>query len=215
MDYSGWDILLGGYPIIFYPVQQHYLYSLILRMALTPSNMIPLGTTAPSFTLPDTVSGNQLSLDQLKGTNATVIMFICNHCPYVKHINSELVLVANDYKSKGVNFIAISSNDVTTHPEDSPEKMKQVALEQGYPFPYLYDESQAVAKAYDAACTPDFYIFDKDLKLVYRGQLDDSRPSNPVPLSGKDVRTALDDLLSGKEISRFQRPSIGCNIKWK
>lgn len=184
-------------------------------MALTPSSMIPLGTTAPAFTLPDTVSGKMLSLNELKGEKATVVMFICNHCPYVKHINSELVRLGNDYKSKGVGFIAISSNDAQAHPDDAPDKMKENALLWSYPFPYLYDESQAVARAYDAACTPDFYVFDKDLNLVYRGQLDGSRPSNQVPLDGKDLRDALDNVVAGKEVSPYQRPSIGCNIKWK
>jgi peroxiredoxin len=184
-------------------------------MALTPSNMIPLGTIAPDFTLPDTVSGNHLSLQELRGEKATVVMFLSNHCPYVKHVNSELVKMGNEYQAKGVRFIAISSNDVVSHPDDAPDKMKEVAQQLGYPFPYLYDESQQVAKAYDAACTPDFYIFDKDLKLVYRGQLDDSRPSNQVPLTGKDMRAALDNILSGKEVSPYQRPGIGCNIKWR
>ena len=184
-------------------------------MSLTPSNMIPLGTVAPTFTLPDTVSGKIVSLQELKGEKATVIMFICNHCPYVKHVNPELVKLANDYQIKGVNFIAISANDVATHPEDSPVKMKETALKEKYLFPYLYDQTQQAAKEYDAACTPDFYIFDAELKLVYRGQLDDSRPSNTVPLSGKDVRDALDNLLAGKPVSPHQRPSIGCNIKWK
>lgn len=184
-------------------------------MALTPSNMIALGTVAPPFNLPDTISGRNCTLEELKGTKGTVIMFICNHCPYVKHVNTELVKLANDYKDKGISFISISSNDVVSHPDDAPDKMKQHAIELGYPFPYLYDETQSVAHAYDAACTPDFYIFDMLLKLVYRGQLDDSRPGNKVPLSGKDMRTALDHLLMGQEISPFQRPSIGCNIKWK
>jgi peroxiredoxin len=177
--------------------------------------MIPLGTLAPGFTLPDTVSGNQLSLQELKGEKATVVMFLSNHCPYVKHVNSELVKMGNEYQPKGVKFIAISSNDVVSHPDDAPDKMKETAQQWGYPFPYLYDESQQVAKAYDAACTPDFYIFDKDLKLVYRGQLDDSRPSNQVPLTGKDMRAALDNIISGKEVSPYQRPGIGCNIKWR
>ena len=184
-------------------------------MALTPSNMIPLGTLAPNFTLPDTISGNKYALPQLKGAQATVIMFICNHCPYVKHINSQLVKLANDYLPKGVAFVAISSNDAIAQPDDAPDKMKELAAKEGYPFPYLYDESQTVAKAYDAACTPDFYIFDADLKLAYRGQLDDSRPSNDKPLTGADIRTALDALLSGVAVSPRQRPSIGCNIKWK
>src|ERR1043165_2407737 len=157
-------------------------------MALTPSNMIPLGTVAPAFTLPDTVSGKQLSLGDVKGEKATVLMFICNHCPYVKHVNATLVKLANDYISKGVGFAAISSNDVVSHPDDAPDKMKELAQKEGYPFPYLYDETQQVAKDYDAACTPDLYIFDKDLKLVYRGQLDDSRPGNNVAPTGKDMR---------------------------
>lgn len=184
-------------------------------MALTPSNMIPLGTNAPDFILTDTISGNLFSLADLKGEKATVIMFICNHCPYVKHINSELVKLANEYQPKGVKCIAISANDAVSHPEDAPDKMKELALKKKYPFPYLYDESQQVARQYDAACTPDFYIFNGEMKLVYRGQLDDSRPSNKVPLSGNDMRAALDNLLSDKEVSPFQRPSIGCNIKWK
>ncbi len=184
-------------------------------MALTPSNMLALGTQAPDFILPDTVSGKTFSLNDLKGERATVVMFICNHCPYVKHINPELVKLANDYLTKGINFVAISSNDAVAHPEDAPEKMKQLALELKYPFVYLYDETQQVAKDYDAACTPDFYMFDKDLRLVYRGQLDDSRPSNNVTLNGKDIRAALENILEDKPVSPHQRPSIGCNIKWK
>lgn len=142
-------------------------------------------------------------------------MFICNHCPYVKHINTELVKMANDYASKGVKLVAISSNDISAHPDDAPDKMKENAKALGYPFPYLYDENQEVAKAYDAACTPDFYLFDDALKLVYRGQLDDSRPGNNIPLNGADIRAALDSLLAGSPVSPKQRPSIGCNIKWK
>lgn len=184
-------------------------------MAMTLSNMIPLGTTAPDFTLPDTVSGKNMSLSELKSDKATVIMFICNHCPYVKHVNPEITRLAHDYELKGVKFIAISSNDVASHPDDAPDKMKEVAKAVGYTFPYLYDESQEVAKAYDAACTPDFYIFDGNMKLVYRGQLDDSRPSNKIPATGKDMREALDNILAGKPVSNQQRPSIGCNIKWK
>ena len=184
-------------------------------MALTPSNMLELGTTAPHFTLPDTVSGKNLSVAELKGELATVVMFICNHCPYVIHVNSEIVKLANDYLPRGVAFIAISSNNIVTHPQDSPEKMKEVAAREKYPFPYLYDESQQVAQDYDAACTPDFYIFDKELKLVYRGQLDDSRPSNKLPLTGKDMRDALENILASRKVSEMQRPSIGCNIKWK
>jgi len=177
--------------------------------------MLALGTEAPDFKLPDTVSGQIKSLGELKSTQATVIMFICNHCPFVKHVNDQLVKLANDYQSQGVSFVAISSNDVENYPEDHPDKMKEYALALGYTFPYLYDESQAVAKAYKAACTPDFYIFDGDLKLVYRGQLDGSRPKNDIPVTGSDVRAALDNVLSGKPISAEQNPSLGCNIKWK
>lgn len=184
-------------------------------MADTPSVMVELGTKAPAFTLKDVVSGEQKSLSQLKSDKATVIMFICNHCPFVKHVNKELVRLANDYIPKGISFIAISSNDVENYPQDSPDKMKEVAEEQGYPFPYLYDETQKVAKAYQAACTPDFYIFDGDLNLVYRGQLDDSRPGNSEPVNGKNIRAALDNILTGKPVDENQKPSIGCNIKWK
>jgi len=184
-------------------------------MAATPSNMIPLGTTAPSFVLPDTVSGNTLSLDNLKGENATVIMFISNHCPYVKYLNNQLSAIAKDYRQKGIAFIAISSNDIENYPADAPDKMNETAIIEGYTFPYLYDESQQVAKDYDAACTPDFYVFNQELKLVYRGQFDDSRPSNGITPSGKDLCSALDAILDGSEISPAQSPSIGCNIKWK
>lgn len=184
-------------------------------MAATETLSIPLGFPAPDFNLPDTVSGENLSLQDLKGEKATVIMFICNHCPYVKHINPQLVQLAKDYSSKGISFIAISSNDVVNYPQDGPELMKQNALDEGYPFPYLYDESQEVAKAYFAACTPDFSIFDKDLLCVYRGQLDSSRPKNDHPTTGKDIRAALDAILEGKMVDSVQIPSIGCNIKWK
>ena len=184
-------------------------------MARTPSTMVALATHAPEFVLPDTVSGKRLSLVNLKGDVATVVMFICNHCPFVKHINAELVRIANDYRNEGIGFIAISSNDVVNYPEDAPDLMKKIARQLKYPFPYLYDESQDVAKAYDAACTPDFFIYDKDLKLVYRGQLDDSRPGNDIPVTGNDIRHALDCLLNDQSIPEFQKPSIGCNIKWK
>ena len=194
-------------------------FELIFRkgndMAATPSTMVPLGTTAPDFNLPDTVSGENKSLQDLKSEKATLIMFICNHCPFVKHINKVLVNLSTDYIARGVSFIAISSNDVINYPDDSPEKMKETAANLGYQFPYLYDESQDVAKAYEAACTPDFYIFDGELKLVYRGQLDDSRPDTGIPVTGKDLRAALDNLLSGTPVSDEQKPSIGCNIKWK
>jgi len=184
-------------------------------MARTPSTMVALSTAAPNFTLPDTVSGKNISLENMQGNVATLIMFICNHCPFVKHVNAELVKLANDYKNKGIGFAAISSNDVVNHREDSPELMKKVAKQLNYPFPYLYDESQKVAKAYDAACTPDFFIYDKELKLVYRGQLDDSRPGNEIPVTGKDIRHALNCLINDQSVPEFQRPSIGCNIKWK
>jgi thiol-disulfide isomerase/thioredoxin len=184
-------------------------------MAETLSNMIPLESAAPDFTLPDVVSGKIVSLKELQSEKATVIMFICNHCPFVRHVQEGIVRLANDYSPKGVSFIAISSNDVDAYPEDAPDKMKVVAEEKSYPFPYLYDESQDVAKAYKAACTPDFYIFDGGMKCVYRGQLDDSRPSNGIPVTGKDIREALENLLGGKPVSEDQRPSIGCNIKWK
>lgn len=177
--------------------------------------MLPLGTEAPFFKLPDTVSGKEYSLDEIKSDVATIVAFICNHCPYVKHIQPELVKLAEDYIPEGVRLIAISSNDVENYPEDSPELMHDEAKKWGYPFPYLYDETQAVARAYDAACTPDFYIFDKEMKLVYRGQLDASRPGNEKPLNGADIRSALDDLLKGNPITENQIPSQGCNIKWR
>ena len=184
-------------------------------MSATLSTMMPLGTIAPSFELYDTVSGNMISLSELKGEKATLVMFICNHCPFVIHINEELVRIATAYQLQGVSFIAISSNDVVNYPQDSPELMKIHAGKVGYPFPYLYDESQEVAKGYNAACTPDIFLFDKELKCVYRGQLDDSRPNNDTPVSGQDLRAALEAVLSGRKISENQIPSIGCNIKWK
>lgn len=177
--------------------------------------MVALGTVAPDFNLPDTVSGENISLNDIKGAIATVVMFICNHCPFVVHVNPELVKLANDYKNKGIGFVAISANDVVTHPGDAPDKMKENALQLGYPFPYCYDETQETAKAYDAACTPDFFIYDKDLKLAYRGQLDDSRPGNDIPVTGKDIRHALDCLIAGQPVPGYQRPSIGCNVKWR
>ncbi len=184
-------------------------------MASTPSSMVPLGFKAPDFTLPDTLTNTLKSLTELQSDKATVIMFICNHCPFVKHVNEQLVKLALDYQPKGISFIAISSNDADNYPEDSPSKMREVAIELKYPFPYLYDETQAIAKSYDAACTPDFYIFDQEMKCVYRGQLDDSRPSNGKPVTGRDMRNALDKILEGKKVSTEQLPSIGCNIKWK
>jgi len=180
-------------------------------MAATESEMLELGTTAPEFALPDP-DGNVHSLGE--GKKAYVVMFICNHCPFVKHIREELAHFSRDYLSQSVSIVAINSNDVTTHPGDSPEKMKEEAATWGYEFPYLFDESQEVAKSYHAACTPDFYLFDADKKLVYRGQLDGSRPGNDVPVTGRDLRDALDALLSGQPVPEQQIPSIGCNIKW-
>lgn len=184
-------------------------------MARTPSNMLPLGTKAPDFELLDTISDQPLCLSEIKGDKGTVVMFICNHCPFVVHVNPEITRLAGEYQQKGINFIAISSNDVENYPQDAPHLMKEKAKEEGYPFPYLYDETQKVAKAYDAACTPDFYLFDTDLKLVYRGQLDNSRPGNGLPLTGEDLRKAMDALLAGMAIDPEQKPSLGCNIKWK
>jgi thiol-disulfide isomerase/thioredoxin len=184
-------------------------------MAYIESTMLPLGTKAPDFKLPDTVSGRTLSLDDIKSDKATVIMFLCNHCPYVHHVNPEIVRLVADYKGKGVAFAGICSNDVENYPQDSPELMKEVAAKLGYDFPYLYDESQEVARNYDAACTPDFYVFDGDLHLVYRGRLDDSRLRNETPLSGSDLRAAIDAVLDHKPVSDIQYPSGGCGIKWK
>jgi len=177
--------------------------------------MLPLGTVAPDFELLDVLSSQRKSIQDLKSEKGTVVMFICNHCPFVKHVQEALVKVAKDYTDKGIAFIAINSNDVEAFPADSPDKMKELGEHLGFPFPYLYDESQKVAKSYKAACTPDFYVFDQDLKCVYRGQLDDSRPGNHIPVTGNDLRSAMDNLLSGKEVSTNQKPSIGCNIKWK
>ncbi|MBI9071969.1 MAG: thioredoxin family protein [Melioribacteraceae bacterium] len=184
-------------------------------MSAAESSMIPLGTQAPYFNLPDTVSENQVSLNELQSEVATVIMFICNHCPYVININNQLVKLANYFIHHGIKFAAISSNDIKNYPQDSPEKMKEHSAKSGYPFPYLYDETQEVAKAYKAECTPDFFVFDKDLKCVYRGQFDDSRPNNGVTPTGKDLHKALKNILDGKKVDENQIPSIGCNIKWK
>ena len=184
-------------------------------MARTPSTDIPLGFKAVDFTLPDTVSGKMLSLNEIKSSKATVIIFMCNHCPYVLHVLQGIIDLSNEFIPKGISFVGISANDVENYPEDSPEKMKALAIENHFKFPYLYDESQDVAKAYDAACTPEFHIFDADLKCVYRGQLDASRPGNEIPVDGKDVKNALNNMLAGKPVSQIQIPSIGCNIKWK
>ena len=183
-------------------------------MALTPSTMLPLGTQAPVFRLRDT-DGRIVGLDDFADAPALLVAFICNHCPYVQHVRHELARLAKEYQSQGVAVVGINSNDVANYPEDSPEMMAREKTEIGYTFPYLYDETQAVAKAYRAACTPDFYVFDKEQKLVYRGQMDGSRPGNTVPITGKDLRAALDAVLSGRPVSDDQRPSVGCNIKWK
>ena len=185
-------------------------------MAYTESTLLPLGTQAPAFSRPDTISGAVVSLQELAAEEATVVMFLCNHCPYVLHVNEEVVRLAREYQARGVSFVAISSNDAEAYPEDAPAKMTEHAKAVGYPFPYLYDATQEVARAYDAACTPDFYVFDADLKLVYRGQLDDSRPRrNDLPVTGADLRAAIDALLAGAPVPERQRPSGGCNIKWK
>src|SRR5580658_3995728 len=183
-------------------------------MALTPSTMLPLGTPAPDFRLPDT-GGKMVALGDFKSAPALAELFICNHCPFVKHIQAGLAQLGRDYQARGAAIVAISANDAQNYPDDSPAKMAQEAKSAGYVFPYLYDESQAVAKAYRAACTPDFFLFDASRKLVYRGQFDDSRPGNGVPVTGRDLRAALDAVLAGKPVPGRQLPSIGCNIKWK
>ena len=183
-------------------------------MALTPSTMLPLGTTAPDFKLPDT-TGKTVSLADFKGAPALLVIFMCNHCPYVVHIRAGLAQLARDYLPRDVAIVGINSNDVANYPADSPVKMKEEVKSAGYLFPYLYDGTQAVAKAHRAACTPDIFLFDKNQKLVYRGQFDDSRPGNGIPVTGKDLRTALDAVLAGKPISPNQKASVGCNIKWQ
>ncbi len=184
-------------------------------MSLTPSTMLPLGTNAPDFRLPDTVSGKTLALADFAVAPALLVAFICNHCPFVEHIRAGLAQIGREYQARGVAVVAISSNDVGTHPQDGPAKMAAEARTAGYTFPYLYDETQAVAKAYRAACTPDFFLFDTSRRLVYRGQLDDSRPGSRLPVTGADLRAAIEAVLAGKAASPNQKPSIGCNIKWK
>lgn len=185
-------------------------------MAATESTMLPLGTIAPAFNLPDTITGTDKSLQDLRGEKATIVMFICNHCPYVLHIKDQLIALAKAYAQQGVNTIAISANDIEQYPQDAPDKMQQLMLDWGTPFTaYLYDETQSVAKAYQAACTPDIYVFDAHLACVYRGRLDGATPKNDVPVTGIELRSALDNLLKGQPISNQQIPSIGCNIKWK
>jgi peroxiredoxin len=184
-------------------------------MVHTFSTMLPLGTKAPEFKLRDVVSGAWFSLNDLQSDKATVFIFMCNHCPYVKHYNEEIAALSHEYQQKGIVFAGISANDAAAFPDDAPEKLKEQAQSFGFDFPYLYDETQQVAKAYKAACTPDFFVFDKELKLVYRGQLDDSRPKNELPVSGKDLRQALDAILKGQPTASEQFPASGCNIKWK
>ena len=184
-------------------------------MSLTPSNMLALGTEAPDFELWDSVSNSTITLNKLKGVRGTLILFICNHCPFVIHINKALVYIAKNLQKKGIGVVAISSNDVKNYPQDGPEQMHLHAKNTNYPFPYLYDETQSIAKAYDAACTPDFFLFDSTLKLQYRGQLDDSRPGNGLPVDGIDLLHAVQCMIENKENTLPQKPSIGCNIKWK
>ena len=183
-------------------------------MSLTPSTMVSLGTKAPDFSLPD-VKGKIVSLSDYADRKALLVVFMCNHCPYVKHIRYDFAKLAKEYQDRGVAVVGINANDVDSYPEDGPEDMARVAQEVGYTFDYLYDSSQEVAKAYRAACTPDFFLFDGDRKLFYRGQMDSSRPGNDIPITGQDLRDALDRLLEGSEAPEIQRPSMGCNIKWK
>jgi peroxiredoxin len=183
-------------------------------MVAVPSTMLALGTPAPEFNLPDVVSGKQISLESFAGKRGLLVMFISRHCPYVQHVKNEVARIGRDYAGK-VGVVAVSANDVVNYPDDAPEMLKTMAKELGFTFPVCYDESQNVAQAYSAACTPDFFLFDEKRKLAYRGQLDDSRPGNNNPVTGRDLRSALDALLSGKPVDPDQKPSIGCNIKWK
>ena len=183
-------------------------------MALTESYMLPLQTKAPPFLLPNVVSGSVETLDQLKGSTGTLVVFMCNHCPYVVHLLDALLATAKEFAQKGVNTIGISSNSILSHPQDGPDEMKKLALEKNFPFPYLYDETQEVAHAYNAACTPDFFLFNSDLRLYYRGRYDDSRPGNTHPLTGKDLHLACEAMIGNKEYTPLQYPSMGCNIKW-
>ncbi|MBW4577763.1 MAG: thioredoxin family protein [Aphanothece sp. CMT-3BRIN-NPC111] len=183
-------------------------------MARTASTMLPLGTQAPDFQLPDVVSGTTISPGTFTG-KALLVMFLCRHCPFVKHVQAELAQIGKDYAGRDIGIVAISANDATNYPDDAPDRLKAMAQEQGFTFPLCYDESQEIAKAYTAACTPDFFLFDADQRLVYRGQLDDSRPSNNKPVTGEDLRAALDAVLAGQTVNPNQNPSIGCNIKWK
>ena len=184
-------------------------------MAQTASNMLALGTKAPDFLLPATNFNTTFNFEECKGSKGTLVMFICNHCPFVIHVIDEIVMIANDYRVQGLGIVAISSNDIVKYPQDNPEKMADFALENKMDFPYLFDATQNTAKSYSAACTPDFYLFDNQDKLIYRGQLDDSRPSNGIPVSGSDLRNAIDSVIYNRHLNEVQKPSIGCGIKWK
>lgn len=184
-------------------------------MSLTPSNMLPLGTIAPDFLLPASNFNTNFNFEDCKGKLGTLVVFMCNHCPYVLHVIDEIVMIANDYRVQGIGIVAISSNDILKYPQDAPDKMADFTLKHKVDFPYLYDESQQVAKMYDAACTPDFYLFNQQNKLVYRGQLDDSRPENGIPVSGSDLRNAIDSVVYNRHLNDVQKPSMGCGIKWK
>lgn len=184
-------------------------------MALTASTMLPLGTKAPDFSLTDAVSGQPVTLETFAGKSALLVMFICRHCPFVKHVQAQLAQIGRDYGDRGLGIVAISANDADNYPDDAPDRLKEMAIELGFNFPLCYDASQETAKAYTAACTPDFFLFDRDRRLAYRGQLDSSRPSNDLPVTGEDLRAAIDCLLRGEAIAGEQKPSIGCNIKWK
>jgi len=186
----------------------------VIAMVMVESTMLPLGTTAPAFSLPDVVSGDTITLDTFADSQGLLVMFICQHCPFVKHVQEELARIGKDYGPKGVGIVAISANSLQTHPQDGPDNLKAQAEDLGFTFPYCFDETQDTAKRYTAACTPDFFVFDQDKKLVYRGQLDDSRPSNGVPVTGKDLRAALDAVLAGAPPADEQKPSVGCNSKW-
>lgn len=185
------------------------------RMSRTESTMLPLGTPAPDFQLPDVVSGKTISLADFADKRGLLVMFICRHCPFVKHVQKELARIGQDYENQPLGIVAISSNDAQTHPDDAPDSLREMAFELGFTFPYCFDKTQQVAHAYDAACTPDFYLFGKDRRLVYRGQLDDSRPRTDIPVTGKDLRAAIDAVLQGRPVSEEQKPSLGCNIKWR
>lgn len=184
-------------------------------MARQTSRMLPLGTPAPAFALPDTVTGRTVAVGDFADSPLLLIAFICNHCPFVKHILDGFVALARDFATRGLAVVAISSNDIVSHPDDAPEQMARIAGSKGFTFPYLYDESQEVAKAYQAVCTPEFFLFDRDRRLVYRGQFDASRPGNGIPVTGADLRAACDALLAGRPLTREQRPSVGCSIKWQ